>query len=755
MKTLLVNIAMIMLSIFLVSCASGTDANENSQSKTFSFEGDLSAQEEEIDYEDGYISSNIDFIQEVRTVSLRVDKDFIQENETYTIFTSQESKELKNSLEIQSKRNIFIVSEAKETLKAYILSDFGEINAYNIAISLLIAMVPSYIENTTPIIEALEKTYKEDIQILANAIGQSDSIDDDKVIIVLRELVSKIQDYDDSDIDRSLDETIKIPIDSLSRGFLDLDTNWYPETEKTSIPIKILQADDLGDGTQKISIEVYNKYGHWREFYITDKNGNKVKNISYPIAPMTATDRCNAYSSLSASHKLPAMLSDVFRGFSDDALSLLSEGITCSTKTTLSFTIPINSNELIISKDSQKAIAWNIIDSLTSILDMSELENDTINFFMDIANSDEDQKKIIHLWGNDQEELVAYLATKIVDFYRTKLTGDDVLKISARISSASEKIKSKAFMKVKLATTEASIAQKLRAIEDSKGYILVLQEEGQETEEANAAVKGTITNEDGQSLSGARVTLEGYPTSVTVRDGRYEFLEVPFGTYLLTIVKESYQPFSTTLNIQDNINRPIVLEEILVVEEIDDSAFAITVSKSSIDKGELVLFQLSRRNDFDSILWESDIDGELSKYETFTTTNLSVGSHAIKVTIVKNDQSVVMTLSIEVIDPNAYQLTASDDKLIDYFEAIALTDDYTAKWTRDMKIFIDGDTNSEILEELEKLKNEINALATDGFSVQIVDSKSNSNVHILMGTANEFKSLYQEDADFVGSDWLD
>ena len=73
-----------------------------------------------------------------------------------------------------------------------------------------------------------------------------------------------------------------------------------------------------------------------------------------------------------------------------------------------------------------------------------------------------------------------------------------------------------------------------------------------------------------------------------------------------------------------------------------------------------------------------------------------------------------------IVTPES-ELTAYQSDVVSYFKEIALGLEFgnaskiTRKRTSDMKIFVGGSPDTELFGELEKIKNEINLLATDGF----------------------------------------
>ena len=86
--------------------------------------------------------------------------------------------------------------------------------------------------------------------------------------------------------------------------------------------------------------------------------------------------------------------------------------------------------------------------------------------------------------------------------------------------------------------------------------------------------------------------------------------------------------------------------------------------------------------------------------------------------------------------------------LIDHFQSIALASEYgqnlpiLKKWMKPMSIYVSGDTVPELRVELEEIIVELNALFTDGFSIQIVEDSLASNFHIFLGAKTTYSQMY-------------
>lgn len=102
-------------------------------------------------------------------------------------------------------------------------------------------------------------------------------------------------------------------------------------------------------------------------------------------------------------------------------------------------------------------------------------------------------------------------------------------------------------------------------------------------------------------------------------------------------------------------------------------------------------------------------------------------------------------------------LSAYQTQVITYFKEIALGFEFgnaskiTRKWDQQMKIFVGGSTNADLFSELGRIINELNELATDGFSVEIVNDPLQSNYYIFFGSGNDYKNIYPSQSGLVGS----
>jgi len=89
-----------------------------------------------------------------------------------------------------------------------------------------------------------------------------------------------------------------------------------------------------------------------------------------------------------------------------------------------------------------------------------------------------------------------------------------------------------------------------------------------------------------------------------------------------------------------------------------------------------------------------------------------------------------------------------DKQVINYFEEIALgfldgsISQITRKWKTPMKVYMSGTPNDALKNELQKIIGEINALATDGFQIEVTEDSLGANFDIIIGTAKQYYTLF-------------
>ena len=97
--------------------------------------------------------------------------------------------------------------------------------------------------------------------------------------------------------------------------------------------------------------------------------------------------------------------------------------------------------------------------------------------------------------------------------------------------------------------------------------------------------------------------------------------------------------------------------------------------------------------------------------------------------------------------------------VIDYFKDIALGFEFgsasniTRKWNSEMRIFIGGEPNAELLNELEVIRTELNQLVTDGFSISMVSDSLEANYYMFFGTGAQYADLFPNQSGLVDANW--
>lgn len=120
---------------------------------------------------------------------------------------------------------------------------------------------------------------------------------------------------------------------------------------------------------------------------------------------------------------------------------------------------------------------------------------------------------------------------------------------------------------------------------------------------------------------------------------------------------------------------------------------------------------------------------------------------------------IVVLISACSEDEPENWLTAYDESVIEYFNEIALgfefgsASEVTRKWKTDMKIFVGGNKQQELMTELQNVIGEINALATDGFSASVVTDTLEANFYIFLGSGADYSKRFPSLSNLVLSNW--
>lgn len=107
----------------------------------------------------------------------------------------------------------------------------------------------------------------------------------------------------------------------------------------------------------------------------------------------------------------------------------------------------------------------------------------------------------------------------------------------------------------------------------------------------------------------------------------------------------------------------------------------------------------------------------------------------------------------------APKLDEYDLEVISYFKEIALGFEFgssskiTRKWCSDLKVYIGGETNSLLLDELNKIMDEISSLTTDNFNMEIVSDSSLSNYYIFFGKGEDYAKMFPGSSSYVNNNW--
>ena len=97
------------------------------------------------------------------------------------------------------------------------------------------------------------------------------------------------------------------------------------------------------------------------------------------------------------------------------------------------------------------------------------------------------------------------------------------------------------------------------------------------------------------------------------------------------------------------------------------------------------------------------------------------------------------------------ELNASQLEAISYFKEVALgfengnSSEITRKWGTTMSVFVGGNPSTANTMILEQAIADINELATDGFSIEIVNDSLLANCYLFFGSGLDFADIFPEE----------
>ena len=119
---------------------------------------------------------------------------------------------------------------------------------------------------------------------------------------------------------------------------------------------------------------------------------------------------------------------------------------------------------------------------------------------------------------------------------------------------------------------------------------------------------------------------------------------------------------------------------------------------------------------------------------------------------------LVIPIEMEEILPteeeDEYMPTATEQ----YFLDVALNAEFgnqnnkLTKWDSDLLIFVDHNAETELLDELDRIIEEINSLS-QSIKMRLIDDRESANYIILFGTADEYATLEPNASSYVDGNW--
>ena len=127
-------------------------------------------------------------------------------------------------------------------------------------------------------------------------------------------------------------------------------------------------------------------------------------------------------------------------------------------------------------------------------------------------------------------------------------------------------------------------------------------------------------------------------------------------------------------------------------------------------------------------------------------------NEVINATVEVSTGDVVSAASISIVID---ELTDFQQRTIEYFKEVALgfeiggASQITRKWREPLRAFVMGAPTEENTNELELILGELEELITDGFEIEIVDSREQSNFVMFFGSGQAYANLFPEASAFI------
>lgn len=124
------------------------------------------------------------------------------------------------------------------------------------------------------------------------------------------------------------------------------------------------------------------------------------------------------------------------------------------------------------------------------------------------------------------------------------------------------------------------------------------------------------------------------------------------------------------------------------------------------------------------------------------------------VEVTRGDVVSAVAISLNIDELTRFQLES-----IEYFQEIALGFEFggasqiTRKWRNTMKVFVTGSPTTALRDELDLIISQLRELISDGFEIELVESREESNYVVFLGSADAYVNMFPVAGNAVASNW--
>jgi hypothetical protein len=149
-----------------------------------------------------------------------------------------------------------------------------------------------------------------------------------------------------------------------------------------------------------------------------------------------------------------------------------------------------------------------------------------------------------------------------------------------------------------------------------------------------------------------------------------------------------------------------------------------------------------------------DNTGEITVGIPFKIDFEETQSIVVQVSVNDRDLKTSANMTINILDEEDGLLSNQEQRTVTDFTSVVLLESigepgFVKKWAGPIKVFLDGNIADEFRARVETRNATLNSLMTDGTSIELVNTRAESDVHIFLGALDDIESLWPDIFNFA------